>query len=497
MGDLAPATAQPGVDKWPRCQPHTIFLDRADGIPLSSRMCMGKREVLEALLNVDWVIMSGIRSVVIACPVFGLLRGKRREFHRGRKAERKCRTEDCFYSGILLEFQGAKVAGCPIHLQKRLGETPAHMAGDLTNARLPKKGLRKQDLADKDLQNRIAQDTKAVHIEADGVALPIRSDSMSSDASVMPQMAVHSEEEKERESPIPTPPIRETITWEEPNPVISPPPLPQPSLRQHDVNLMARAPSRRGSMAGGAVEPLSSGHPPCPAKVCRRDVSPTTYPAPEIVQPPPMTARVQSSGATKSGSTHHNGADGLHLPTVGLQRVPTHVSPPIQPVGDVADHTLLPTFLRKRFAPQKHLLSTDYAPTCVWRARCPTDYAPASDSFFECVSYVFGRIVGFSSKRDRLFFDYVPTFARRVDGVSFVFDFPGWLYRPLLAPAFAPTTLLYAPGGLVAYRSCLLGWLSRILPVLGGCVASRSCLLGWLSLPLLDSLRCLRVRICL
>ena len=101
---------------------------------------MGKRVVSEPLLHVDWLILDGIRRVVNLGPVFGLLCGKHREYYRRRRAEMKCQTEDCYYSGILLEFQGAKVMECPIHPQHRLDKKPAHMADDLMNNRLSRKG---------------------------------------------------------------------------------------------------------------------------------------------------------------------------------------------------------------------------------------------------------------------------------------------------------------------------------------------------------------------
>ena len=52
-------------------------------------------------------------------------------------------------------------------------------------------------------------------------------------------------------------------------------------------------------------------------------------------------------------NVHRNGVDGLHLPSVGTHRVPTHVTSPIHPAGEIADMTLFPTSIRKRFVPHR------------------------------------------------------------------------------------------------------------------------------------------------
>ena len=152
--------------------------------------------VSEALLHAHWMIADAIRRAVYTGPVFGLLLRKQREYYRGRRAEMKRQTAGCFYSGILLKFQGAKVPECPVHLQLRLGGTAANMADDLMASRLSKKGRRKQELSDQALQREIANDATNVHIEIDGVQMPSGSDSMSEDNSVMPPSVVHSGEEE-------------------------------------------------------------------------------------------------------------------------------------------------------------------------------------------------------------------------------------------------------------------------------------------------------------
>ena len=51
-----------------------------------------------------------------------------------------------------------------------------------------------------------------------------------------------------------------------------------------------------------------------------------------------------------------NDTNGLQFPPVVSMALPTHTDPPIPLVGELTDGSMYPQFVRKRFAPPRHLV---------------------------------------------------------------------------------------------------------------------------------------------
>ena len=74
------------------------------------------------------------------------------------------------------------------------------------------------------------------------------------------QQAALSDEDTERDPPIPAPPIYETVTWEDPPPKSTVGPPARGDMKKQALNPIQRVPSRRGSLVDAGA-PQISDHP--------------------------------------------------------------------------------------------------------------------------------------------------------------------------------------------------------------------------------------------
>ena len=142
-------------------------------------------------------------------------------------------------------------------------------------------------------------------------------------------------------SPIPTPPIKEVVTWEVPNPSTAPIPHTVPDLKQAAMDLTQRVPSRRNSDCHLSVTSPSKLAEPVPPRDFARQV------AQQLIQQYPVV------------TANKNNVTDLKAPQVGIARNLTHVSTPAPVAGDVLDTVLYPAFLRKRYVPPRHHVVTE------------------------------------------------------------------------------------------------------------------------------------------
>ena len=142
-----------------------------------------------------------------------------------------------------MEFRGSKISERPVHLQTSLDKALAQVADDLLSDRLTRKKRRKADLNDRPLASSVVRNVDpAPNTEGE------RKMSDSSESSV-PQMPILIpglfDDAEERAPPMPTPPIRESSTWDG-DPPVSSSTTTHADLKQQALHLIHRTPSRRG-----------------------------------------------------------------------------------------------------------------------------------------------------------------------------------------------------------------------------------------------------------
>ena len=158
---------------------------------------------------------------------------------------------------------------------------------------------------------------------------------------------------REREHPIPTPPIYETASRGDPPPQTATAPPERDRLKHRASNLTQRVPSRRGSLAESTTSQMDD----CPAVVktpqrAYGDVPPTSA----NVNCAPVSVSV---GQVAPGVIRRGDTVGLTLPQLGLRRPLARVSCLLVPVLDALNATLYPDFPRPRFVPPRHQVATE------------------------------------------------------------------------------------------------------------------------------------------
>ena len=307
------------------CQSHLVFLDRFDRIAVSPKPCQGKRVETQHLLNIDWFFQSGVRVVAKDGPAAVQMCGKHREFYQGRSDGRKCQYSECFELGIPIEFRGRKISECPIHLQARLGKSPAQVVGDLLSDRLTNKRRRKEEVHGRVLASHLSHTLKET-VQHDPLLADLgtsarqqceTSGSSNSSLSHMPGLADGLSGDEEERPHVPTPPIRETVTWGDPSPA-APAVPPSSQLKEQALHLVHRTPPRRGSLVDSAGTQTGNGLVStwCPPPISGRFVP--------SVSDQPATAPQHSTVTVPDGrpdaARSRNDTVGLEVPQVGSPR---------------------------------------------------------------------------------------------------------------------------------------------------------------------------------
>lgn len=281
----------------------------------------------------------------MAGPVIALMRGNRRDYYAGRKEESKCQSAECYATGILMGFRWSKILERPAHLQVRLDPTQSQEADDLLSRRLTTKRRCKAEMDDRTLAASVTEQYPATpHCAQKPDDPPVMKSSPSTAIdSAMPSLKqdVLSGEEAERVPPPPTPPICETVTWEEPPPLSTVLRPAKDEMHLQALNLIQRVPSRRGSWVDSALpQPIEKDTTLC--GVLPMQLS--SLRANEVFAPPVV---------------RRNDTAGLDLPQIGTRRTLTHVTHSTTTIMDSINASLYPGFPRKRFAPPRHQVATE------------------------------------------------------------------------------------------------------------------------------------------
>ena len=237
-----------------------------------------------------------------------------------------------------MEFRGAKILECPVHLQKRLDQSPAQVAGDILSTRLTRKKRCKTELEDRALaasvRNQISPiPTKDVKTND---APDIHSDSSSASVPVKPDLlrATLSGDETVRAPPAPTPPIYETVTWGDPPPKSTRGYPTKEDMKQQALNLIQRVPSSRWSLVDTGTRPMRE----IPISAVPPQVAIVDVPLLQSRSGSPLNDTV--IGHAAPGAIHRNDTVGLHLPQLWSQRPLTRVTCTPTPVMDTLNATL-------------------------------------------------------------------------------------------------------------------------------------------------------------